>query len=538
MSVTKTLGLYLLEELEAYGITHAFGIPGVHNIELYRGLPHSRIRHVGARHEQALGFMADGYARAGGRPAVCFTISGPGVTNIATAAAQAYADSIPMLIIASQNRRGEAGSGRGFLHEMPNQCQFAAQVSGFAHSVAGMHEVPEVLARAFAGMQSRRPRPAYIEIPRDLLAADAGMLPPPTAAVMQSAGAAPDELIAETVRRLQSCVRPVILAGGGAVRAAQSVARLAERLQAPVIMTINGRGILPPAHPLNMSFSPSLEAVRALVAGSDLTLAIGTEMGPTDYDMYALSEFPQPPQLLRIDIDAEQMVRNARPELALLGDARRTVEALLARLGAAPARASDAAPAACTTQARTAAAAALTPAMRAQLRFLDQLRDTLPGHLIVGDSTQPVYAGNLGFEAAAPATWFNSASGFGTLGYALPAANGAALAQPQSPVIALVGDGGLQFTLQELATLRDLNAWVAVMVWNNNGFGEIKTSMIGAGVQPTAVDLVPPDLAQLAAAYGLAHCRVRDAATLSAALQQFARRRGPVVVEIDAEAFG
>ena len=536
MSATHTLGSYLLAALEAYGITHAFGIPGVHNIELYRGLPRSRLRHVGARHEQALGFMADGFARASGRPAACFTISGPGVTNIATAMAQAYADSIPMLVIASQNRRGEAGSGRGFLHEMPNQCQFAAQVSGFAHAVAGVHEVPEVLARAFAGMRAQRPRPAYIEIPRDLLAADAGMLPPPVA-TMVSAGAAPDELIAEAARRLQSCVRPVILAGGGAGPAAQGVARLAQWLQAPLIMTINGRGILPPAHPLNVSFSPSLEAVRALVAGSDLTLAVGTEMGPTDYDMYALSEFPQPPQLLRIDIDAGQMVRNARPELALLGDARRTVEALLARLGAAPSRMADAVWVERAARTRVDAAAALTSAMRAQLRFLDQLRDALPGHLIVGDSTQPVYAGNLGFEAAAPATWFNSSSGFGTLGYALPAANGAALAQPQRPVIALVGDGGLQFTLQELATLRDLNAWVAVMVWNNNGFGEIKSSMIDAGVQPTAVDLVPPDLEHLAAAYGLAYCRVHDAATLSAALQQFAQRRGPLVVEIDAGIF-
>ena len=136
----KTLGLYLLEALERYGITHVFGIPGVHNIELYRGLPASGMRHVGARHEQGLGFMADGFAHAAGRPAVCFTITGPGLTNIATAMAQAYADSIPMLVIASQNRRGEAGSGRGFLHEMPNQAALAAQVSGFSHSLATVNE--------------------------------------------------------------------------------------------------------------------------------------------------------------------------------------------------------------------------------------------------------------------------------------------------------------------------------------------------------------------------------------------------------------
>lgn len=536
MTGNRTLGLYLLEALQAHGITHVFGIPGVHNIELYRGLPGSPMRHVGSRHEQALGFMADGYARAGGRPAACFTISGPGVTNIATAMAQAYADSIPLLVIASQNRRGEAGSGRGFLHEMPDQCGFAAKVSGFAHAVASVHEVPEVLARAFASMCSRRPRPAYIEIPRDLLAADAGMLEVPSSTI-PAPGAAADEAVGQAARRLASCAHPVILAGGGAVHAAGSIARLAQRIHAPVIMTINGRGILPPLHPLNVSFSPSLDAVRSLIAASDLVLAIGTELGPTDYDMYAVKELPQPPQLLRIDIDAEQMVRGAQPEVALLGDAHRTLEALLARLDDSPARAPDAAQVNRAVQACKASLEAFAPSMRTQLQFLDQLREALPGVLIAGDSTQPVYAGNLGFSAAAPSTWFNSASGFGTLGYALPAAIGASLAQPQRPVVALVGDGGLQFTMQELGTLRDLNPWVVVMVWNNNGYGEIKTSMIDAGVQPMAVDLVPPDLERLAGAYGLAYGRVSDPSSLPAMLERFLLHRTPLVVEIDAVGF-
>jgi len=536
MTGKRTLGLYLIEALQARGITHVFGIPGVHNIELYRGLPRSPLRHVGARHEQALGFMADGYARAGGRPATCFTISGPGVTNIATAMAQAYADSIPLLVIASQNRRGEAGSGRGFLHEMPDQCGVAARVSGFAHAVASVREVPEVLARAFASMLGRRPRPAYIEIPLDLLAADASMLDAPSSTI-PAAGAAEDEQVTQAARRLASCVRPVILAGGGAAHAAGSIARLAQKMQAPVIMTINGRGILPPRHPLNVSFSPSLDAVRSLIAESDLALAVGTELGPTDYDMYAVKELPQPPRLLRIDIDAEQMMRGAQPEIALLGDAHRTLEALLTRLDGAPTRAPEAGGLNRAAQACKAGHAALAPAARTQLQFLDQLREGLPGVLIAGDSTQPVYAGNLGFAAAAPATWFNSASGFGTLGYALPAAIGAALAQPLRPVIALVGDGGLQFTMQELGTLRDLGVWVAVMVWNNNGYGEIKTAMMDAGVQPMAVDLIPPDLEKLAGAYGLAYRRVREPASLPAMMEHFLRLRAPLLVEIDSAGF-
>lgn len=531
--IMKTLGMYLLEALERYGITHVFGIPGVHNIELYRGLPASSLRHVGGRHEQGLGFMADGFARAAGRPAVCFTITGPGLTNIATAMAQAYADSIPMLVIASQNRRGEAGSGRGYLHEMPNQAALAAQLSGFSHAVSTVNELPEVLARAFARLSAARPRPAYIEIPRDLLGADAASLPLPLNMAPVQAGAAPARDLREAARRLRSARSPLILAGGGALRAAPALRALAERLQAPVIMTINGRGILPPDHPLTVPFSPSLAPVRAAIAQADVVLAVGTELGPTDYDMYALSDFPPPANLIRIDIDAEQMVRTAVPGVALLGDALESLEVLLTLdLGAAAATNASAA------SLREAAAAALSPAMRGQIRFLDSLRDALPGALMVGDSTQPVYAGNLGFAAAAPGTWFNSSSGFGTLGYALPAANGAWLAQPQRPVLALVGDGGLQFTLAELGVLRDLRGWVGVIVWNNDGYGEIKTAMLDAGVEPAAVDLRPPDLRLLAQAYGLEYRHVRDRGALPQILAQFAAARQPLIIEIDAASFG
>ncbi|MFO1468679.1 MAG: thiamine pyrophosphate-dependent enzyme, partial [Steroidobacteraceae bacterium] len=155
-----------------------------------------------------------------------------------------------------------------------------------------------------------------------------------------------------------------------------------------------------------------------------------------------------------------------------------------------------------------------------------------------GDSTQPVYAGNLAYSAASPRSWFNSSSGFGTLGYALPAANGASLAQPRRPVVALAGDGGLQFTLQELGTLRDLGGWVALIVWNNRGFGEIKTSMIDAGVAPTAVDLAPPALDRLAQAYDLPYLKVSRVAGLGEAIGEFARRRAPMLIEIDAGTYG
>src|SRR5580698_1683690 len=172
----RTVARYLVEALEAAGVRHVFGIPGVHNLALYRALQGSSLRHVTGRHEQGLGFMADGYARLSGQPGVCFTISGPGVSNIATALGQAYGDSIPLLVIASQNRRAEAGSGRGFLHELRDQRALAATVTAASFAITSPGELRAALARAFARFASARPRPVYIEIPLDLLAADAAGL--------------------------------------------------------------------------------------------------------------------------------------------------------------------------------------------------------------------------------------------------------------------------------------------------------------------------------------------------------------------------
>jgi acetolactate synthase-1/2/3 large subunit len=535
--MTRKLGNYLIETLEARGVRHVFGIPGVHNLELYRGLAASGIRHITGRHEQGLGFMADGYARVTGTPGVCFTITGPGLTNIATAMGQAYADSIPLIVISSENRRGEIGTGRGFLHELPDQLGLAAKVSISAERVEAPEALPDALARAFAAATQARPRPAYLEIPRDVLAADAGGLPKPVAPPAAAVRAAPSGENAEAARRLRAARAPLILAGGGAVHAAAEVRRVAEALAAPVIMTINARGLLPPRHPLAISLSPSLGPIRALLAASDAVLAVGTELGMTDYDMYSNESFPALPALIRIDIEASQLERNLRPSLALQGDARETLRALLAaELGtASPERASAAQRAA--SDASASALQTLSPAMRREIAFLDLIRDTVPGAILVGDSTQPVYAGNLGFAAASPGSWFNSATGYGTLGYALPASTGAGLGAPERPVICLIGDGGLQFTLGELAVPRDVDAWSAIIVWNNRGYGEIKTSMLAVDIEPEGVDVRPPDFAHLARAYGYAHHTIDSLDGLAAALHQFASRRQVVLLEVSAERF-
>src|SRR6516165_2435808 len=165
----KTVGMYLAELLAAYGVEVIFGIPGVHTVELYRGLPNTPIRHITPRHEQGAGFMADGYARVTGKPGVCFIITGPGMTNILTAMAQAYGDSVPMLVISSVNRTEQLGMGGGRLHELRSQRNLTAEVTAFSHTLMRPDELPEVLSRAFTVFRSARPRPVHIEIPIDVI---------------------------------------------------------------------------------------------------------------------------------------------------------------------------------------------------------------------------------------------------------------------------------------------------------------------------------------------------------------------------------
>jgi len=523
-----TLGERLVEWLDAYGVDTVFGIPGVHTVEMYRGLAASPIHHVTPRHEQGAGFMADGYARVSGRTGVAFVITGPGLTNIATAMAQAYADSIPMLVVSAVNARGALGMEEGDLHEVRRQGLIAAQCAAFSHTVMTPGELPAVLARAWAVFEGARPRPVHIEIPRDLFAADAtavdfarpALLTPP------APGAAG---LAEATRMLAQAQRPLILAGGGARWAAEGIGALAERLGAPVMMTINGRGILPPGHPLAVPASPTLEAVRDLIAQADVVLALGTEIGRTDYDMFDTNPLAVPGRLIRIDIDPQQIRRGAVPDLALVGDVGEGVAALALALG-------DGAPAAEGTARAGAARAAALEEIGAEYRvtvgFLDTVRDTLPKAPVFGDSTQAVYAGNYYFAASAPNHWFNAATGYGALGYGLPAAIGAARATG-GPVVCIAGDGGLQFTLTELGTAVEEGLQVIVLVWNNQGYRAIKDYMVKGQITPVGVDLHTPDFVAIAKAYGVAAARMEALEDLPALLTDAADRQGPTLIEFD-----
>lgn len=520
-----TLGEALISLLEHHGVDTVFGIPGVHTIELYRGLARSGIRHVTPRHEQGAGFMADGYARASGRPGVAFVITGPGLTNTITAMGQARADSVPMLVISGVNATGSLGKGLGYLHELPDQRGMLEKVALFSQRVTDPAELPEVLARAFSLFATARPGPVHIEIPLDRMGMPAEGLTPVDACRTPPG---PDAAAIETAARLiAEAKRPLILAGGGARAAGPMLQALAEALDAPVVQTANARGLMH-AHPLCVPASPSLRVVRDLMADADLVVAAGTEFGPTDYDMYGDGGFVLPPRLIRIDIGADQLAR--RP--ATVSIEADCGEALADLLRATNVRAPSGTGAARARDTREKALAQLDDAMRAQIAMVETIRDTLPGAFIVGDSTQPVYAANLYYDHDRPGGWFNAATGFGALGYGPPAAIGAALAMPDVPVVCLSGDGGFQFTMPELGAAVDAGAAVLFVVWNNRGYREIETSMLDAGVRPVGVSPAPPDFLMIARAYGIAGERLDGTAGLADALSRGGALARPYLIEI------
>ncbi|MGY6633719.1 MAG: 5-guanidino-2-oxopentanoate decarboxylase [Alkalilacustris sp.] len=515
-----TCGEAVAHLLAQYGVRHVFGIPGVHNLELYRGLRGAGVAHISPRHEQGAVFMADGYARMARQPGVCFLITGPGATNALTGAAQAYGDSVPLLLIAAGSPRHDLGRGTGALHEMRDQCAVMAGAAGMAQRILDPANLAPALAEAFALFSAARPRPVYLEIPVDVLEAPwPGPMPDGAPAPVAAPHPAPCA-VAAAADRLASARRALIVAGGGAVDAGPALRRLAEGMGAPVVLTSNARGLLPPDHPQLADNALGGAAAAEILTGCDLVLAVGTELGPTDFGGGARGLLRMAPRI-RIDLDPAQMRDGRAGDVAIVGAAAPALAALAdaraGREGAGPGPDPDWCARVVDGLGRLAAHSAT-----AEDATIDTLLAALAAHpaapVIVGDSTQPVYRGFRRHRAPRPLSWFNSATGFGTLGYALPAAIGARLAAPDRPVVALLGDGGLQFTLAELMSARDAVQDLLVIVWNNARYREIAVAMDEARIPPEGVEIAPPDLGPLAQAMGLAYSRIDDAATLQQAI--------------------
>ncbi len=524
-----TTGERLAQLLEAYGIEVISGIPGTHTIELYRGLPQTRLRHITPRHEQGAGFLADGYARVTGKPAACITVSGPGALNIATAMGQALADSVPMLVISADNKTYHKGLAEGRLHEFPDLQKVMAQCSRWSHTLARADELPRVMARVFAIFNSERPGPVHLTIPLDVITADASHISPEAWALPLPPAPHPD-VIEQAAKLLNRAQHPVIALGGGAADAAGLVLTLAETLDAPVTMTHNAKGILPSDHVLHVGGSPSLKEIQKLYKDADVVIAIGTELGETDYDFFFLERTSMAESLIRIDIDPGQFSRNEKPALSILGDTALSLKALLPLLNDNQNRQG----ATRTSKVRDAITADFNQDYQA---FFRSLQETLPDLILIGDSTQPAYFAAWQYDAPGPRCFAGAATGFGTLGYALPAAFGAKLGQPSRPVVALIGDGGLQFTINELSTAVEAKIPVAIVVWNNECYGQIAQNFRDSGMEPIACHIHTPDFVTIARGYGCHALRVNDHEQLRAALREAQSRDVPTLIEVPQERF-
>ena len=410
-------------------------------------------------------------------------ISGPGVTNVLTPVAQAHHDSKPLLVISGAV--SAESHGRGPIHDLPDQRALTAELTAFSHQVEHPGELPEVLARAFDSFASGRPRPVHIAVPVDVLSQRS----PRLARIETARGrpSPPASAIAEAAELLAHAHAPVIILGGGAVDAGTEALRLAERTGAAIGVTINGKGAIPSSHPLcvgaTLSFAPVVDMIRA----ADVLVAVGTEF--SELDWWGLDA----PLELDGTTDPHRHRRGPAPGSAWRR--RRTSRRQPIGAGRARRQADRGAPA--TPPPRPIAWPARWPHSSGRpispstAPFWTCSTRRCPG---TGSSpptrpsrpTPPITCS----ESSVPRSWMMPV-GFGTLGCALPMAIGAKLAAPDRPVACLAGDGGVLFTLQELATARDLGLGLPIIVWNNDGYGEISDSMLRVGIEPIGTAASP-----------------------------------------------
>ncbi len=447
-SESATGGELAIAMLEANGVEVVFGIPGVHTLALYDALHASNIKHVLARHEQGAGFMADGYARASGQVGVAVVISGPGLTNVSTPIGEAYTDSSPVFVLSANNPRPYIDDMRGSLHDLKNQLGVMSALTQWSARAESPEDVPALMAEAFRRLQSRRRLPVHVEIPTDVLDEPTSFVDLPPGA--QRLRLLPDPaVLQQAADRIQQCERVVIYCGGGAVQAEakESIIALAERLGAPVITSIMGKGAVPEDHPLVIGALWSHgNPVDDLLQRADCMLVFGSKLGEQATETFKM-RLPQ--ELIRVDVDGRELSLNARPSVGILGDALLATEGIESLLGGAG----------YTTKgfshdevARAKSAACSNWYGKDRLPYIEALRRAIPRDgIAVFDMTQMAYVAGGLYPTYEPRT-FMFPSGFGTLGFSLPAAIGAKVARPETAVVCIIGDGGFQFTMAELAT--------------------------------------------------------------------------------------
>ena len=516
-------GAAVVETLAAHGVDTIFGIPGTHNLELYRHFGANGVRAVTPRHEQGAGYAAEAYARVSGRPGVVITTSGPGLTNAMTAAATAYAESQPVLLVSSGMPTGAEGRDLGQLHEAKNVTGAMGQLIAWSRRVGSAEEAAAAVTEAFSGFTGRRPRPVHIEVPVDVL--EQAWTGEPRIAAATTPPAADRDAVRRVAEVLSAAERPLVIAGGGAVDAQTEVTAIAEALGAPVATTVNGKGTVDESHPLSVGASIRLRALQKAASDSDALLVVGTELGDSDLWEGRI----RGRTVIRCDIDPAQLDKNCSSDHALLGDSAATLAALFDALPTKPGGGEQRAAelrSACRDEA--AADAGVYAEINAAVRA------ALPAEAaLAGDSSQVTYFGSVHyFDVPAPRRFCYS-PGFATLGYGLPAGLGAAIGRPGAPVAVLLGDGAFMFSVQELTTLVEQQLSVPVIVVDSGGYREIQDQEAARGIPPIGVKLRTPDFAALAVAMGANGVRTTSAADLTELVGAALTADGPTLIHLD-----
>jgi thiamine pyrophosphate-dependent acetolactate synthase large subunit-like protein len=517
----------LVESLLAEGVELLFGIPGVGTLAVYDAfVDHPELRHIEVRHEQSAVFMADGFARASGRVGVAFTSNGPGALNTITAMATAHNDSVPLLHLVSENPPEVRRKGKGHFHDISDQFGIFRPVSAYAAQVALADEIPAAVSSAFFALRNRRPRPALVEFANEAFTTTTEASPLPPA---KTVGRPIDpDALTRAAEILAGAERPLVWAGGGiaTAEAAAVLTRIVERLGAPVITTQKGKGAVPWNHPLHIGNWANEQPTRDLIADCDLLLAVGTRFSYFPTGGWSLR---LPERVVQIDIDPAEIGRNYRVEAGVVGDAAAVLadlEADLDRLGHRPLPWRDDEVAEVLARITDAVG---TPI---EIEVLDQLRSVLPqDSLVFNDPTTIAFWARSHWKADRPRTWFVP-SGFGTLGFALPASIGARIARPDTPSVAIIGDAGIMFTIQDLMTAVQENVPAIVLVFNDEGYGVERRHQDHLYGRRSGVDVRPPDFVALADAFGARGILVEDLSRVGETVASVLDADGPTLVEI------
>lgn len=516
---TRPLGAQISHMLKSRGVDTIFGIPGVHNQEMYRGIEEAGIRHVLARHEQGAGFMADGYARASGKPGIAYVITGPGLCNAMTAMGQAYSDSVPILVLSSC--LDDTAATRGQLHQMLDQQAAGATVSDWSYTASTAAAAYTLIDRALTEFQTKRARTKHIQVPIAALEGEAAPAPQTPANVKPVRHVLPEDIAGQVM----AANRPLFILGGGAVRASEEARRALTTLKAASFPTDAGRGIISvTSDPLHYGGYLGRPETAKVAASADLVVVVGSELSETDLWRATLENTCQ---MIRVDIDPEVLGQEVG-SIAVQMDANDFFTALNAAIEGHEANTSwDAGE---VTKARKRWRIEANGERPGIARICDALREVMPEDtMYYSDMTQFAYAGKEFWDMERPGHWHHP-YGFGTLGYALPAGIGGAAARPGLPTVVIAGDYGFQYTVQELGTAVELGQPLPILLWDNGKLKEIEDSMVAAQIAPNSVIAHNPDFVALALAYGAKAEAPKSLGDLQKAVTAAFRADGPTLI--------